>query len=155
MILSNCPHNQPRLAGRIRGVGYIGAAADNRSTGLPTVTDGDFIVPSQTRYWPSYLKQSWKSLVNTGFINTDNYDTHYLSTLFAKAEARLARMTLSWRTPKLRTSKPTSLKEPPRRRNTLPMFRYTFPSLRRIKRLWRAMRTDVNAWAAGLKKYDT
>ena len=23
-------------------------------TGLPTVTDGDFIVPSQTRYWPSY-----------------------------------------------------------------------------------------------------
>lgn len=123
-------------------------------TGLPTVTDDDFTVPTKPDTGlPS--EQELAELGEYGFINTGNYDTHYLSTLFTKAEARLAADDVELAHTEIENIKTYLAERATKTQEYSTNVQIYLSKFEAYKTAMAGYETDVNAWAAGLKKYDT
>lgn len=123
-------------------------------TGLPTVADGDFIVPAKPdTSLPT--EAELEELGEYGFIKTDNYDTHYLSTLFAKAESRLASDDVELAHTEIENIKTYLAERATKTQEYSTNVQIYLSKFEAYKTAMAGYETDVNAWAAGLKKYDT
>ena len=129
-------------------------------TELPTVTDsnGDFktdftVPPKPNTGLPTEAELA--ELGEYGFINTENYDTHYLSTLFAKAEARLAADDVELAHTEIENIKTYLAERATKTQEYSTNVQIYLSKFEAYKAAMAGYETDVNAWAAGLKKYDT
>lgn len=123
-------------------------------TGLPTVTDGDFTVPAKPDIGLP-TEAELQELGEYGFINTDNYDTHYLSTLFAKAEARLASDDVELAHTEIENIKTYLAERATKTQEYSTNVQIYLSKFEAYKTAMAGYEADVNAWAVGLKKYDT
>lgn len=123
-------------------------------TGLPTVTDGDFTLPTKP---PTSLptEQELAELGEYGFINTGNYDTHYLSSLFAKAESRLASDDVELAHSEIENIKTYLAERATKTQEYSTNVQIYLSKFEAYKAAMAGYETDVSAWATGLKKYDT
>lgn len=130
------------------------------TTGLPTVTNADgtfkndFIVPAKPDTGLP-TEEELAELGEYGFINTDNYDTHYLSTLFAKAESRLASDDVELAHTEIENIKTYLAERATKTQEYSTNVQIYLSKFEAYKAAMAGYETDVNAWAAGLKKYDT
>ena len=129
-------------------------------TGLPSVTDAngdfnnDFIVPTKPDTGlPTEAELA--ELGEYGFINTEKYDTHYLSTLFTKAEARLAADDVELAHTEIENIKTYLAERATKTQEYSTNVQIYLSKFEAYKAAMAGYETDVNAWAAGLKKYDT
>ena len=123
-------------------------------TGLPTVTDGDFIVPAKPDTGLP-TEAELEELGEYGFIKTDNYDTHYLSTLFAKAEARLASDDVELAHAEIENIKTYLAERATKTQEYSTNVQIYLSKFEAYKTAMAGYEADVNAWAVGLKEYDT
>ncbi|MDD2314400.1 MAG: hypothetical protein PHX12_05990 [Proteiniphilum sp.] len=123
-------------------------------TGLPTVTDGDFIVPTKPDI-DLPTEAELEELGEYGFINTDNYDTHYLSTLFQKAESRLASDDVELAHAEIENIKTYLAERATKTQEYSTNVQIYLSKFEAYKTAIAGYEADVNAWAVGLKEYDT
>ena len=128
---------------------------------LPTVKDSegnffndDFTVPAKPNV-DLPTEAELEELGEYGFINTDNYDTHYLSTLFAKAESRLASDDVELAHAEIENIKTYLAERATKTQEYSTNVQIYLSKFEAYKAAMAGYETDVNAWAAGLKKYDT
>ncbi|MDX9810661.1 MAG: hypothetical protein RBT04_10975, partial [Sphaerochaetaceae bacterium] len=130
------------------------------TTGLPSVTDedGDFVPDFTVPPKPNTglpTEAELEELGEYGFINTENYDTHYLSTLFAKAESRLASDDVELAHAEIENIKTYLAERATKTQEYSTNVQIYLSKFEAYKAAMAGYETDVNAWAAGLKKYDT
>ena len=87
-----------------------------------------------------------------GFINTDNYDTHYLSTLFAKAEARLASDDVELAHAEIENIKTYLAERATKTQEYSTNVQIYLSKFEAYKTAMAGYEADVNAWAVGLKE---
>ena len=124
------------------------------TTALPTVTEADFTVPTKPNV-DLPTEAELEELGEYGFINTENYDTHYLSTLFAKAESRLASDDVELAHAEIENIKTHLAERATKTQEYSTNVQIYLSKFEAYKAAMAGYETDVNAWAAGLKKYDT
>ena len=131
------------------------------TTGLPTVKDAngnffnsDFTVPAKPNVGLP-TEAELEELGEYGFINTGNYDTHYLSSLFAKAESRLASDDVELAHTEIENIKTYLAERATKTQEYSTNVQIYLSKFEAYKAAMAGYETDVNAWAAGLKKYDT
>ena len=123
-------------------------------TGVPTVTDGDFTVPAKPNTGLP-TQAELEELGEYGFINTDNYDTHYLSTLFAKAESRLASDDVELAHTEIENIKTYLAERATKTQEYSTNVQIYLSKFEAYKAAMAGYETEVGAWATSLKEYDT
>lgn len=129
-------------------------------TGLPTIYDengnisADFNLPPKPDV-PLPTEQELAELGEYGFINTGNYDTHYLSSLFAKAESRLASDDVELAHSEIENIKTYLSERATKTQEYSTNVQIYLSKFEAYKAAMAGYETDVSAWATGLKKYDT
>ncbi|MDX9809895.1 MAG: hypothetical protein RBT04_07105 [Sphaerochaetaceae bacterium] len=122
--------------------------------GLPTVTWEDFVVPAKPDT-DLPTEAELEELGKYGLINTDNYDTHYLSTLFAKAESRLASDDVELAHAEIENIKTYLAERATKVQEYSTNVQIYLSKFEAYKTAMAGYETDVNAWAVRLKEYDT
>lgn len=123
-------------------------------TGLPTVTEADFIVPAKPDI-DLPTEAELEELGEYGLINTDNYDTHYLSTLFQKAESRLASDDVELAHAEIENIKTYLAERATKTQEYSTNVQIYLSKFEAYKTAMAGYEADVNAWAVSLKEYDT
>ena len=128
---------------------------------LPTVTDSegnffndDFTAPTKPNVGLP-TEAELEELGEYGFINTENYDTHYLSTLFAKAESRLASDDVELAHAEIENIKTYLTERATKTQEYSTNVQIYLSKFEAYKAAMAGYETDVNAWAVSLKEYDT
>lgn len=148
------PGTNPALATEFKELEISALLPIIDTTGLPTVTDEDFIVPAKPDVdLPTEAELA--ELGEYGLINTENYDTHYLSTLFAKAEARLAADDVELAHTEIEKVKTYLAERATKAQEYSTNVQIYLSKFEAYKTAMAGYETDVNAWAVGLKEYDT